>query len=187
VRTNPTSFFRRTDDRPDAVSKPGDRDFVRRLNDERGVTVLLTTHDMDDIEALSKRLTSSTRHVAVDNVVASARSTALNAASSSSLNGRWSADGFADALVEQQGHRATFAVEGKRAAAFVAELTARHSQDDLVIENLPDRGNHHARIRAVGLKRCVRNVAVLGAPPHAAAVSCGRSPDSAPSCSGATS
>ena len=40
----------------DAVSKLAIRDFVRRLNDERGVTVLLTTHDMDDIEALSKRL-----------------------------------------------------------------------------------------------------------------------------------
>src|SRR4051812_1053091 len=40
----------------DAVSKLAIRDFIRLLNDERGVTVLLTTHDMDDIEALSKRL-----------------------------------------------------------------------------------------------------------------------------------
>ena len=36
----------------DAVSKLAVRDFIRRLNGERGVTVILTTHDMDDIEAL---------------------------------------------------------------------------------------------------------------------------------------
>ncbi|MFN3650614.1 MAG: ATP-binding cassette domain-containing protein [Armatimonadota bacterium] len=40
----------------DAVSKLAVRDFVRRLNRERGVTVLLTTHDMDDIEALCTRV-----------------------------------------------------------------------------------------------------------------------------------
>jgi ABC-2 type transport system ATP-binding protein len=40
----------------DAVSKLAVRDFVRRLNRERGVTVILTTHDMDDIEALCNRV-----------------------------------------------------------------------------------------------------------------------------------
>jgi ABC-2 type transport system ATP-binding protein len=40
----------------DAVSKLAVRDFVRRLNRERGVTVILTTHDMDDIEALCRRV-----------------------------------------------------------------------------------------------------------------------------------
>jgi ABC-2 type transport system ATP-binding protein len=40
----------------DAVSKLAVRAFVRRLNRERGVTVLLTTHDMDDIEALCERV-----------------------------------------------------------------------------------------------------------------------------------
>lgn len=32
------------------------RDFVRRANRERGTTVLLTTHDMHDIEALAERV-----------------------------------------------------------------------------------------------------------------------------------
>ncbi len=40
----------------DAVSKLAVRDFVRRRNRERGVTVILTTHDMDDIEALCSRV-----------------------------------------------------------------------------------------------------------------------------------
>lgn len=40
----------------DAVSKLAVRDFVRRLNRERSVTVILTTHDMDDIEALCSRV-----------------------------------------------------------------------------------------------------------------------------------
>jgi ABC-2 type transport system ATP-binding protein len=40
----------------DAVSKLAVRDFIRRANRERGVTVILTTHDMDDIEALCSRI-----------------------------------------------------------------------------------------------------------------------------------
>ena len=40
----------------DAVAKLAMRDFVMRQNRERGTTVLLTTHDMDDIEALCTRL-----------------------------------------------------------------------------------------------------------------------------------
>lgn len=40
----------------DAVSKLAVRGFVKRLNRERGVTVILTTHDMDDIEALCERV-----------------------------------------------------------------------------------------------------------------------------------
>ena len=32
------------------------RYFIKRLNQERGVTVILTTHDMDDIEALCTRV-----------------------------------------------------------------------------------------------------------------------------------
>lgn len=40
----------------DALSKLAIRDFIKTLNQERQVTVILTTHDMDDIEALCQRL-----------------------------------------------------------------------------------------------------------------------------------
>lgn len=40
----------------DAVSKQILRDFIKRLNKEKKVTVILTTHDMSDIEALAKRI-----------------------------------------------------------------------------------------------------------------------------------
>jgi ABC-2 type transport system ATP-binding protein len=40
----------------DAVSKLALREFVKELNRDEGVTVLLTTHDMHDIEALARRV-----------------------------------------------------------------------------------------------------------------------------------
>lgn len=40
----------------DAVSKIAVRQFIKTINKEKGVTVILTTHDMNDIEALSDRV-----------------------------------------------------------------------------------------------------------------------------------
>ena len=40
----------------DAVSKIAVRQFIKKLNHERGTTVILTTHDMQDIEALTERI-----------------------------------------------------------------------------------------------------------------------------------
>ncbi|MBF4694076.1 ABC transporter ATP-binding protein [Fusibacter ferrireducens] len=40
----------------DAVSKIAVRQFIRHINAKRGVTVILTTHDMSDIEALASRI-----------------------------------------------------------------------------------------------------------------------------------
>ena len=40
----------------DAVSKIAVRDFIVKLNHERKTTVILTTHDMQDIEAITKRI-----------------------------------------------------------------------------------------------------------------------------------
>ena len=40
----------------DAVSKKVVREFIKKINKQREVTVILTTHDMADIEALAKRI-----------------------------------------------------------------------------------------------------------------------------------
>ena len=40
----------------DAVSKIAVRQFIKELNASRGTTVILTTHDMQDIEALTERI-----------------------------------------------------------------------------------------------------------------------------------
>ena len=40
----------------DAVSKIAVRQFIKKLNAEHGTTVILTTHDMQDIEALTERI-----------------------------------------------------------------------------------------------------------------------------------
>lgn len=40
----------------DAVSKIAVREFIKSINKEQGTTVILTTHDMQDIEALAQRI-----------------------------------------------------------------------------------------------------------------------------------
>lgn len=40
----------------DAISKHAVRDFIRKINQEKKTTVILTTHDMQDVEALSERI-----------------------------------------------------------------------------------------------------------------------------------
>lgn len=40
----------------DAVSKIAVRDFIKKINKEKNTTVILTTHDMQDIEALTGRI-----------------------------------------------------------------------------------------------------------------------------------
>ena len=40
----------------DALSKLAVREFILRLNETYKTTVILTTHDMQDIEALTKRI-----------------------------------------------------------------------------------------------------------------------------------
>ena len=40
----------------DALSKRVIREFIKKINKERGVTILLTTHDMQDIEAVANRI-----------------------------------------------------------------------------------------------------------------------------------
>lgn len=40
----------------DAISKQTVRDFIKKINKEKNVTIILTTHDMEDINTLAKRV-----------------------------------------------------------------------------------------------------------------------------------
>ena len=40
----------------DSISKIAVRDFVKKINKEKNTTIILTTHDTGDIEALTKRV-----------------------------------------------------------------------------------------------------------------------------------
>ena len=40
----------------DAISKIAVREFIKSINRDRKTTVILTTHDMQDIEAITKRI-----------------------------------------------------------------------------------------------------------------------------------
>jgi len=126
----------------DAVSKLAVRDFVRRLNQERGVTVILTTHDMDDIETLCSRvIVIHQGGIFLDgtleqlrNRVSSERRLIVDLANE---NGPVS-DPDAE-LVSRQGRRATLNFDPGRVspAELIARIVARHEVVDLFVENPP--------------------------------------------------
>jgi ABC-2 type transport system ATP-binding protein len=126
----------------DAVSKLAVRGFVRRLNRERGVTVILTTHDMDDIEALCSR------------VVVIARGRILSDGSLSDLRARvtrerWLILDLADPdaavsdpdaeILRREGDRVTLRFDPTlvSAAELIGRVTARYPVRDFFVQNPP--------------------------------------------------
>ncbi|WP_326540055.1 ABC transporter ATP-binding protein [Pseudorhodoferax sp.] len=126
----------------DAPSKLAVRDFVRRANRERGTTVLLTTHDMHDIEALAERvIVIGHGRVLADSPVAALRAQVM-------AERRLLVD-FAEAppaVLTQPGVR-EIAREGRTlvlgfdpgqvaAPALIARIAAAHAVEDIRLEGL---------------------------------------------------
>ncbi len=120
----------------DAVAKLAMRSFVQRQNAERGTTVLLTTHDMDDIEALCNRLLLINHGtLLMDGTVKDLRSDERRVLVDFEGVPELSSEHAAFAR-EQDGNRVTFRVTG-RVPEFIADITAHYRVRDLMVEHPP--------------------------------------------------
>ena len=126
----------------DAVSKLAVRDFIKQINRDRGVTVILTTHDMDDIEALCTRVMV----IAGGKILSDGTLVALRA---QVTRERWLTVDLVDAgaaidepgatEIRRDGHRVCLAFDPEVVppAALIQRLAGRHAIRDLFVENPP--------------------------------------------------
>ena len=126
----------------DAVSKLAVRDFIKRLNRDEGVTVILTTHDMDDIEALCTRvMVIASGKILSDGALAELRARVTRE--------RWLTVDLVDAaatideadatVIRRDGPRVCLAFDPQvvAPAELIRRVTSRHAVRDLFVENPP--------------------------------------------------
>ncbi|MBN2088363.1 ATP-binding cassette domain-containing protein [candidate division KSB1 bacterium] len=126
----------------DAVSKLAMRDFIKRLNREQGVTVLLTTHDMDDIESLCRRIIVIHRgKIFLDGTLADlrARITSERRLIIDLTDENESIQDPDAVLIQQEGHRVYLRYDPAKIATakLIARIIRQHAIRDLTVENPP--------------------------------------------------
>jgi ABC-2 type transport system ATP-binding protein len=126
----------------DAVSKLAVRDFIRTLNGRRGVTVILTTHDMDDIEALCSRVVLINEgRILSDGPLAElrARVTTERRLIVDLADENGGIDAAEAEVIAREGRRVTMRFDPERTppAELIARITAKHAIRDLFVENPP--------------------------------------------------
>jgi ABC-2 type transport system ATP-binding protein len=126
----------------DAVSKLAMRDIVGRINRDQGVTVILTTHDMDDIETLCRRvIVINQGKIFMDGTLQQLRSvvtTERRLIIDLEDAGAEVADPDAE-FVKREGHRVWLRFQPERIAAsrLINRITEKHVIRDLYVENPP--------------------------------------------------
>jgi ABC-2 type transport system ATP-binding protein len=124
----------------DAVSKLAVRDFVKKLNRE-GTTVLLTTHDMDDIEALCTRvMVIGSGKILSDGTLADlrARVTRERWLTIDLASGEWT-DEADTKVIRREGARVVLAFDPQTVtpAELIRRVTSKYAVVDLFVENPP--------------------------------------------------
>lgn len=126
----------------DAVSKIAVRQTIKRINEERGVTVILTTHDMNDIEALAQRiLLIGKGQKLYDGDLSALKSQYLTY---KRVSVDYSGDGMeiwpeGTTLIRQSAERAELSVDLSRTSipAVIQQLTNTLNIHDITVENQP--------------------------------------------------
>lgn len=126
----------------DAVSKLAVRDFIRHLNRQQQVTILLTTHDMDDIESLCNRvLILNEGRIFFDGSLSGLRQ-------SMQPERRLIVDLFEEnetiaeddlTVIKQEGHRVWLSFNPMEVATpqLISRIASKHAISDLYVENPP--------------------------------------------------
>ncbi|MDF5729143.1 MAG: ATP-binding cassette domain-containing protein [Rhizonema sp. PD38] len=126
----------------DAVSKLAVRKFIKDLNKTHNVTIILTTHDMDDIEALCDRvIIIGGGEILCDGSLTKLRS---QVSSRRYLRIHLKNDDFlfeeeGISIVSQEDHTITLAFDSTKtsAASLISQVTSKHEVEDLFVENPP--------------------------------------------------
>jgi ABC-2 type transport system ATP-binding protein len=126
----------------DVVAKLRIRDFLRRLNQERGLTVLLTTHDMTDIAQLCQRMLIIDRgRLLYDGALAAIRdrfgverTLVVDLAEDEVLDGPLSVGSAVQMRADGPRRWLRFRRDDITAAELIAAVSARYRIRDLTIE-----------------------------------------------------
>jgi ABC-2 type transport system ATP-binding protein len=126
----------------DATSKLAVRDFIRKLNRESNVTIILTTHDMDDIEALCSRvLVINEGSILTDGTLDDLRAMVTTERRLTVVLGNEDGD-ISDPeaeVIDREGRRVTLKFDPERtpAAELISRIASKYEIRDLFVENPP--------------------------------------------------
>ncbi|MBI5346881.1 MAG: ATP-binding cassette domain-containing protein [Chlamydiae bacterium] len=126
----------------DAVSKLALRDFILKLNKEKKVTIILTTHDMDDIEFLCSRvLILNEGKIFLDGTLETVRKkiSPQRRLIVDLLNEHDTIKEPEATLIKQEGHRVWLSFDPSKITApqLINRIATKHQIRDLFVENPP--------------------------------------------------